>query len=168
MVHKEAPKKTEHRDFKIDGLDIKEDSVKVFMGKYIQPKNMVSISQALKDNGKVCLWGKVFAVTQQGNFRKIYVYSITDGENSVNVKIILDPGEKNFDKWDAIKPGIYFLVRGDCQMDKYERDYVIMAYDIVTFSVHDKKDTMGNKRIELHVHTNLCCFVALISTFVAV
>ena len=43
VVHKEAPKKTEHRDFKIDGLDIKEDSVKVFMGKYIQPKNMVSI-----------------------------------------------------------------------------------------------------------------------------
>ena len=163
VVHKEAPKKTEHRDFKIDGLDIKEDSVKVFMGKYIQPKNMVSISQALKDNGKVCLWGKVFAVTQQGNFRKIYVYSITDGENSVNVKIILDPGEKNFDKWDAIKPGIYFLVRGDCQMDKYERDYVIMAYDIVTFSVHDKKDTMENKRIELHLHTKLSAMDALIA-----
>ena len=138
-IVKMVEKKPQHTDFNIEGLDIKDSSVKVFMGKYTAPKNLMSIEDALIQNGKVMVWGKVFAVAQQGNFRKIYIYSITDGTNSINIKILLEPNEKNFDKYDSIKPGTYFLVRGDCQLDKYERDYVIMPYDIVTFDVKAKK-----------------------------
>ncbi len=161
-VVKMVEKKPKYTDFEIPGLNIKPDSVKVFMGKYQTPKNLVSIDEALAQNGKVMVWGKVFATAQQGNFRKIYIYSITDGNNSINIKILLDPNEKNFDKWDSIKPGMYFLVRGDCQMDKYERDYVIMPYDIITFDVKAKKDTAENKRVELHLHTKLSAMDALI------
>ncbi|MBQ3008475.1 MAG: PolC-type DNA polymerase III [Oscillospiraceae bacterium] len=161
-VVKMVDKKPKYTDFEIPGLDVKPDSVKVFHGKYTAPKGLVSISEALAQNGKVTVWGKVFAVAQRGNFRKIYNYSITDGENSINVKILLDPNEKNFDKYDGIKPGTYFLVRGDCQMDKYERDYVIMPYDIVTFDVKSKKDNAELKRVELHLHTKLSAMDALI------
>jgi len=162
-VVKMVEKKSKYTDFQIDGLDIKDSSVKVFFGKYAAPKNLVSIDEALTQNGRVTVWGKVFATAQQGNFRKIYIYSITDGKNSINVKILLDPNEKNFDKYDSIKPGTYFLVRGDCQMDKYERDYVIMPFDIVTFDVKSKKDDAENKRVELHLHTKLSAMDALIA-----
>ena len=162
-VVKMIEKKPQYNDFVIDGLDIKDNSVKVFMGKYTAPKNVISINDALIQNGKVMVWGKVFATAQQGNFRKIYIYSITDGTNSINVKLLLDPNEKNFDKYDSVKPGTHFLVRGDCQMDKYERDYVIMPYDIVTFDIKAKKDTAETKRVELHLHTKLSAMDALIA-----
>ena len=162
-VVKMVEKKPQYTDFIIDGLDIKDSSVKVFMGKYTAPKNLMSIDDALIQNGKVMVWGKVFATAQQGNFRKIYIYSITDGTNSINVKILLDPNEKNFDKWDSVKPGMHFLVRGDCQLDKYERDYVIMPYDIITFDVKAKKDEAEVKRVELHLHTKLSSMDALIA-----
>ena len=38
-------------------------------------------------------------------------------------------------------------------MDKYERDYVIMPYDIIAFDVKAKKDDAEEKRVELHLHT---------------
>ncbi len=161
-VVKMIDKKPKYNDFAIEGLDIKQDSVKVFYGKYSAPKNLISIDDALTQNGKVTVWGKVFAVTQAGNFRKIFNYSITDGRNSINIKLLLDPNEKNFDKYESIKPGTYFLVRGDCQMDKYDRDYVIMPYDIVTFDVKARKDMAEEKRVELHLHTKLSAMDALI------
>ena len=72
-VVKMAEKKPKYTDFEIPGLDIKPDSVKVFMGKYQTPKNLMTIDEALTQNGKVMVWGKVFATAQQGNFRKIYI-----------------------------------------------------------------------------------------------
>lgn len=156
--------KSKYDDFEIPGLKIKKDSVKVVHGKYqsIKPKDIISIDQALNDTGKVTVWGKVFAVTEQGNFRKIFIYSITDGSNSINLKILLDPNDKNIEKWENIKPGMHFAVKGDCQMDKYERDFVIMPYDIVSFDLQEKKDTAETKRVELHLHTKLSAMDALV------
>ncbi len=162
-IVKMVDKKPKYTDFVIDGLDIKDNSIKVLKGKYFVPKNINTIQYALEQNGQVIVCGRVFSVAQQGNFRKVYIYSITDGENSINVKILLDPNEKNFDKWDSVKPGMYFLVNGDCQMDKYDRDYVIMARDIVTFEVKDKIDPAEVKRVELHLHTKLSAMDALIN-----
>ncbi|MEG2192047.1 MAG: PHP domain-containing protein, partial [Oscillospiraceae bacterium] len=165
FVRQDKPK---HGDFAIEGLDIKPESVKVIQGKYQQPKNLVSIKTALEQNGKVLVWGKVFAANLQGNFRKIYSYSITDGNDSVNIKVLLDPNEKNFDKWESITPGMYLLVKGDCQMDKYDRDFVIMPYDIISFDVKDKVDESEQKRIELHLHTKMSSMDAIIGADEAV
>ena len=156
--------KSKYDDFDIPGLKIKKDSVKVIHGKYqsIKSKDFISIDQALNDNGKVTVWGKVFAVAEQGNFRKIFIYSITDGSNSINIKILLDPNDKNIEKWESIKPGVHFAVKGDCQMDKYERDFVIMPYDIISFSLQEKKDTAEQKRVELHLHTKLSAMDGLV------
>ena len=156
--------KSKYDDFEIPDLKIKKDSIKVIHGKYqsIKAKDFISIDQALNDTGKVTVWGKVFAVSEQGNFRKIFIYSITDGTNSINLKILLDPNDKNVEKWEGIKPGMHFAVKGDCQMDKYERDFVIMPYDIVSFALQEKKDTAEQKRVELHLHTKLSAMDALV------
>lgn len=156
--------KSKYDDFRIKGLDIKNGSIKVIEGKYFVPKEVNSIDYALAENGKVTVWGKVFAATVQGNFRKIFIYSITDGTNSINIKILLDPREKNFSKWENITPGMYLLIKGDCQMDKYERDFVIMPYDIITFDLVEKKDAAPVKRVELHLHTKLSAMDAFINT----
>ncbi|MBQ7817127.1 MAG: PHP domain-containing protein, partial [Oscillospiraceae bacterium] len=156
--------KSKYDDFEIPNLKIKKDSVKIIHGKYqsIKPKDFISIDKALNDTGKVTVWGKVFAVAEQGNFRKIFIYSITDGTNSINLKILLDPNDKNIEKWENIKPGVHFAVKGDCQMDKYERDFVIMPYDIIAFDLQKKKDTAEVKRVELHLHTKMSAMDGLI------
>lgn len=161
-------KKPVNNDLHIEGLDIKTGSAKLFLGRMFSPNDICTIGEALEKNGKVCLWGKVFAVEVQGNFRKIYKYSITDNKNSINVKLLLDPNDKNFDKYDSVKPGMYFVLRGDCSYDKYERDYVINPYDIITFDVNHKKDKSEKKRVELHLHTKSSSMDAFIDSDAAV
>ncbi|MEG3030164.1 MAG: PolC-type DNA polymerase III [Oscillospiraceae bacterium] len=55
------------------------------------------------------------------------------------------------------------LVKGDCQMDKYERDFVIMPYDIIAFDLVGKKDDAEVKRVELHLHTKMSAMDAFIN-----
>lgn len=155
--------KPKHADFSIKDLEIKEGSVKTIHGKYLAPKDTTTIDNALITTGKVIVWGKVFSATMQGNFRKIFIYSITDGTNSINVKVLLDPTDKNFSKWEDITPGMHLLVKGDCQMDKYERDFVIMPYDIVSFDLVEKRDEAPVKRVELHLHTKMSTMDAFIN-----
>ncbi|MEG1800514.1 MAG: PHP domain-containing protein, partial [Oscillospiraceae bacterium] len=155
--------KSKYKDFDIEGLDIKDNSIKVLHGKYHSPKDVTTIDNALTVTGKVTVWGKIFAATMQGNFRKIFIYSITDGTNSINVKVLLDVNDKNISKWEDIKPGMHILVKGDCQMDKYERDFVIMPYDIIAFDLVDKKDDAPVKRVELHLHTKMSAMDAFIN-----
>ncbi len=156
------------KDVEIPGLNIKPGSTKVLLGKYFDAKKPISIKLALEETGKSLIWGKVFACNLQGNFRKIYIYSLSDGTNSINAKLIFDPNDKNLEKWENIKPGMHFAIRGNVQMDKYERDYVIMPDDILSFELETKKDTAVKKRIELHLHTKLSAMDALIGADEAV
>ncbi len=151
------------KDVQIPNLNIKEGSTKILMGKHFETKRCYTIDKALEETGKVVIWGKIFAANQQGNFRKIFIYSLTDGTNSINAKLILDPNDKNLEKWENIKAGLYVAIRGDIQLDRYEKDYVIMPYDILSFDLEPKKDTAENKRVELHLHTKLSAMDALIA-----
>ena len=151
-----------HRDFEVPGHEVTDGSVKTFLGKYFVPKNPVSIREAPDKNGKITVIGRVFAVTVRGNFRKVYNYSIHDGTGSINVKILLSPNETDLDRYDDIKPGVWFAVNGECSMDKYERDWVINPYRIVMFDVPEKRDEAAEKRVELHLHTKLSALDAVI------
>ncbi len=151
------------KDVEISELRIKSGSTKVILGKHFETKRPYTIDKALEETGKVVIWGKIFAVNQQGNFRKIFIYSLTDGTNSINAKLILDQNDKNLEKWENIKAGLYVAIRGDVQMDKYERDYIIMPYDILSFEIESKKDEAEEKRVELHLHTKLSAMDALVA-----
>ena len=157
-----------HADFRVRDIPVTPGSVKVFFGRYFQPKKLISIKEAVEKNGRVQIAGRVFATASSGNFRKIYNYSVYDGKDSINVKIVLSPNETDFDKYEEIKPGIWMAVNGECRMDKYDHDYVVSPYDIVTFRVDPKRDEAPEKRVELHLHTKLSSMDAVIGTDEAV
>ena len=55
----------------------------------------------------------------------------------------------------AIKPGMGILVRGDTQYDKYSHETVIMARDMSSCKLPQRMDNAKEKRIELHLHTQM-------------
>ena len=65
----------------------------------------------------------------KGNRRKIYFTSITDYNGSINLKVLGDEGE-DMSKWEGLKPGTTLIVRGNYTYDKYERDYVLLPYEL--------------------------------------
>ncbi len=137
----------------VQGLDLADKPVKVFHGKYFKPADLRPLND-LGDGGKITVWGDVFATEIKGSRRKIYFTSITDYTGSVNVKMIGDDGA-DMSKWESIKPGTTFIVRGDYSYDKYERDYVLYPYDILQVERKAREDTApeGQRRVELHLHT---------------
>ena len=131
----------------VQGLDLADKPVKVFHGKYFKPADLRPLND-LGDGGKITVWGDVFATEIKGSRRKIYFTSITDYTGSVNVKMIGDDGA-DMSKWESIKPGTTFIVRGDYSYDKYERDYVLYPYDILQVERKAREDTApeGRRRV---------------------
>ena len=139
---------------KIPGLDLTDKPVEVFHGKLFKPEALQPLKDIGGEGGKVTVWGEVFASEVKGNFRKIYTVSITDYTGSVNLKVRAQEGE-DCSKWEGLKPGTTLVIRGDCAFDKYERDYVVYPYDVLTVERRQREDNAPEKRVELHLHTKL-------------
>ena len=139
---------------KIPGLDLTDKPVEVFHGKLFKPEALQPLKDIGGEGGKVTVWGEVFASEVKGNFRKIYTVSITDYTGSVNLKVRAQEGE-DCSKWEGLKPGTTLVIRGDCAFDKYERDYVVYPYDVLTVERRQREDNAPEKRVELHPHTKL-------------
>lgn len=124
------------------GATIKEDPIK------IKTLNL--------ESGIVTVWGDVFnlesRLSKDGS-KKIYSMDITDYTGSTTLKVIAD---KN--KWkifDNIKKGSTLLVKGEVSYDKYDRDLTIRPKNICFADKVKILDTAEEKRVELHLHTNM-------------
>ena len=145
--------KEEVAPFTIDGLALTATPPKLFHGKPFKPADLRPLND-LGDGGKITVWGDVFATEIKGSRRKIYFTSITDYNGSINLKVLGDDNE-DMSKWEGLKPGTTLIVRGNYTYDKYERDYVLLPYDVLQVERKPRQDTApeGQKRVELHLHT---------------
>ena len=140
--------------FKIPGLDLTDKPVSVFHGKAFKPGEIQPLKDLGGDSGKVTIWGDVFTVEVKGNFQKSYIISITDYTGSINLKLRSRDGE-DFSKWEELKKGTTFVLKGECTYDKYEHDYVVYPYDVLQVERRRREDHAPQKRVELHLHTKL-------------
>ncbi|MDQ5983635.1 MAG: DNA polymerase III PolC-type [Eubacteriales bacterium SKADARSKE-1] len=108
------------------------------------------------ESGIVTVWGDVFSVddriTKDGS-KKIYSINITDYTGSITLKIIADK-----DRWrtfDTINKDATLLVRGEVSYDKYDHDITLRPKSISTVEKVKVADTALEKRVELHLHTNM-------------
>ncbi len=142
---------------KVPGLALEDKPAEVFHGEMFKPGETVPLAELGADNGKVVIWGDVFATEVKGSFRKSYMVSITDYHGSINLKMRSgdndDPNKAS--KWEGLKPGTTLVVRGNCSYDKYEHDYVVYPYDVLIVERSPRKDNAPVKRAELHLHTKL-------------
>lgn len=116
----------------------------------------VPIKSLNEASGKVTIEGDVFDVkiidTRSG--KTIISFNITDYEGSITVKAF--PNEKNTESMkERLKVGLHLKVRGDATYDRYAREVVILATDIEETPSKVRLDSAAEKRVELHLHTQM-------------
>lgn len=125
---------------------------KVIAGKIInsKPQDICSIMQ---DSGRITLSGKVLDIEQKklNNGKILTKFDITDFTDSITCKYY----RLNSEDLDDISVGEWIIVKGDIQYDKYEKDICMIAYDINKTVGPKRDDTAINKRVELHLHTQM-------------
>ncbi|MDE1548776.1 PolC-type DNA polymerase III [Jeotgalibaca caeni] len=119
------------------------------------PRQMITITE---EERSVVVQGNVFdsEVRELRSGRKMLLFKVTDYTSSFSVKMFSnnESDEQNFAK---IKKGKWLKVRGSVQEDTYMRDLIITARDVNEVRVPERLDTApeGQKRVELHLHSNM-------------
>ena len=143
----------------------------------------VEIKSLTSESGITVIEGEVFKLETKelkGGERVLVSFAVTDFTSSVLCKIFLryrnrfvrkDEAEEIpitdeerqavQDKIDRIKVGMHVRLRGDCQYDSYARELSMTVRDMVETEKEERQDNAPEKRVELHMHTNMSTMDAL-------
>ncbi len=146
VVKKENPAKPSENEGKDNSI---------ILGRSIREDN-IFMKDLNENSGIIVVCGDIFKkeVIETKTGRKIVTFFITDYTNSMTVKLF--PRPKDADRIiEEIKEGIYCKVRGEVVNDPYARECVIMAKDIVKTTKIEKMDISEEKRVELHMHSQM-------------
>ncbi len=149
-----AQKKPKEKTY--DDLPISITNAKPLFGTLVKGKPK-PIKECLPEDGEVVVWGDVFSLetreSKDGRY-SIINFNITDYTSSYPVKVF---GEKKKceDLVEKLKDGKTVLVRGSINMDTYMHTYLINARAVTEIEKIEKQDNAPEKRVELHLHTNM-------------
>ncbi|MBR6443460.1 MAG: hypothetical protein IKS46_07220, partial [Clostridia bacterium] len=143
----------------------------------------VEIRELTGDSGLVVVQGEIFKLEQKelkGGEMLLVTFAVTDYTSSVLCKVFFryrsrymkkEEAEATpitdeeraavMEKVDRIREGMCVKVRGECLYDNYARDLSISVRDLVETEKEERKDTAEEKRVELHMHTNMSTMDAL-------
>ena len=128
----------------------------IIMGRAIKDE-IIKIKEINDDVQRAAIQGKILTVDSREirDDKQLVSFDIYDRTNSITVKAFLAK-EKYNDVFPRLKPDIWVKVRGNIQYDKYSKEITLMALDIIeTSKPAVKKDKAKNKRVELHLHTQM-------------
>ena len=116
--------------------------------------NPTSILDILQEKEFV-IKGEVFFVDirERGELN-ITVFSIFDGNSSIDCKFFCSRNEVNNYK-GIIYERNYVIVKGQAQYDTFSKEIVLMAKEICQGENEERNDNSSEKRVELHLHTNM-------------
>ena len=136
-------------------------SVRPLFGRSIRGK-MIPVNN-LNDGMKgAVVWGDVIEIekrTTKNNKNSIVTIDITDYTGSVTVKIFCPV--KDAELLDPLKPGKTVVVMGNVEYDEFLKEVVLSAYSVGTAEKIKVVDNAEEKRVELHLHTNMSQMDAL-------
>jgi len=143
----------------------------------------VEIKELTAESGLVVVHGEVFMLETRelkGGETLLVSFAVTDYTSSVMCKTFLryrprtrkgddaeqapiTPEEREavMAKVNRIKEGMAVIVRGECQWDNYSHELSIMIRDLMETEKETREDTADEKRVELHMHTNMSTMDAL-------
>ena len=145
----------------------------------------VEIKELNAESGVVVIQGEIFKLEQKelkGGEMVLVTFGVTDYTSSILCKIFFRYRSRGFarkeedpapitdeerkavtDKVDRIRQGMCVKVRGECLYDTYARELSIGVRDLVETEKEEREDTAEEKRVELHMHTNMSTMDALTS-----
>ncbi len=146
-----------------DGLPVYLESAKLFFGRKIDTKvkRLIDITppESADETKYICAWGEVFGCEEKEIKTKrgpmlIVKFSFSDYTNSFNANIFVDVKEKA--KIKPLKDGAFVVVNGDYVYDKWSGEFIVKATSLASLKHYEQTDDYkGDKRIELHCHTNM-------------
>ena len=145
----------------------------------------VEIRELTGESGVVVVQGEIFKLETKelkGGEMLLVSFAVTDYTSSILCKAffryrsryarkgegepepITDEERKAVtDKVERIRKGMCVKVRGECLYDNFARELSISVRDLVETEKEEREDTAEEKRVELHMHTNMSTLDALTS-----
>ncbi|MBE5776975.1 MAG: PolC-type DNA polymerase III [Clostridiales bacterium] len=146
----------------------------------------VPINEITDESGVVTVKGEVLAVERKdisGGEAVLLTFDVTDYTGTIKCKMFLyyrarrlgkdekenpppitdDEKAQVEDTVGRIKKGMGIIVRGNAQFDNFSHETVIMARDLMACAIEKRMDNAEEKRIELHLHTQMSNFDAVSS-----
>lgn len=158
-----APKKEikfEKREGRPDNGIVYLDNPQQFYGRggiSNHTRDMISI---MGDDTEIACWGEVFGLetrdikTKRGTDMTIVNFSFSDHTNSLNASLFIDTHRMG--DIAPLKDGAFILVNGSYEFDNYKKDFVVKPRAMALLQKYTEKDEHeGEKRVELHCHTNM-------------
>ena len=132
----------------------------LILGK-LYTEEAVAIRDALGAFDRVTIEGDVFFVDHREIVSKKsgkewikLAFDITDNTNSIRVSKFMAK-EQAGDLVSAIKTGMHLIVQGKISFDTYEKESILEPTAIVKAKKKIRMDNAPEKRVELHLHTNM-------------
>ena len=123
----------------------------------------VPIGELELDMGMVVVEGDVFAVDHRELKKRgawVTAFDVTDYTGSIRVNKFF-PGDEGKALVDGVKKGMRLLVQGRLNMDRFYGDMVLEPVAVMAAEQHTRMDNAPEKRVELHLHTNMSAMDAL-------
>ena len=131
----------------------------------VSMKNVTAMADLSLELGQVLIKGDVFSVDHKElkSHNTVVRFDITDYTGSIRVsQFMRDEDAKPIVK--AIKNGQHLLIQGRLELDRYDSDMVLRPTGIMVAEKETRKDTIPQKRVELHLHTQMSAADALTVT----
>ena len=157
-------------------------AAKPIIGRSIGDKP-VEIRELTGESGLTVIQGEIFKLETKelkGGEMLLVSFAVTDYTSSILCKAFLryrprfarkgeaeetpitdEERQAVNDKVARIKVGMNVKVRGECLYDSYAREISVNVRDMVEAEKEEREDTAPEKRVELHMHTNMSTMDAL-------
>ncbi|MCQ2486312.1 MAG: PolC-type DNA polymerase III [Clostridia bacterium] len=163
VIKKEAEEFEERPHKIIDGIPLYLETARLIYGSSVKqlPKPIKDIKE---DDGQIAVWGDVFDVevldTRDGK-SKIFNFNITDYTGSYSCKIF-SRGDGAVELANSLKDGLTVMLRGRVIFDTYKHKYLIDVKAMAKVKKIPRMDNYpGEKRVELHMHSNMSMMDAM-------
>ncbi|MBO5019660.1 MAG: PHP domain-containing protein, partial [Clostridia bacterium] len=120
-------------------------------------KEMINVTD---DDNVICCWSEVFGyetreiTTKRGTKAVIVKFSFSDHTNSLNATLFMD--KEKMGDIAPLKNGAFILVNGTYEFDDFKKEFIVKPKAIALLQKYTQTDDYdGEKRVELHCHTNM-------------
>jgi DNA polymerase-3 subunit alpha (Gram-positive type) len=127
----------------------------VLLGRFVK-EEPVAIANLKEDSGRVAVEGCIFDMESRElrGGKYLITADVTDYTSSITIKLFME-ADKAKELLSKLKKDNWYVIRGDCQYDKYQKEIVLIANDIITAPSRIRMDEAPEKRVELHLHTQM-------------
>ncbi|MCL2562634.1 MAG: PolC-type DNA polymerase III [Oscillospiraceae bacterium] len=123
------------------------------------------------ESGRVHIAGEVFGAEHRHIEKRgawVLSFSVTDYTGSVRVSKFFPDAKEGEALCSKIKNGMYLHIRGHVSFNRYDGDLSLEPADINVGEAPKREDTAEEKRVELHLHTNMSALDGLTKPAAAV